>query len=81
MKSWIKDVVVEIGGSPISTPSSPIIEPVPTVVAISYADWDSGSFTETLDNGATLAYTVENDTEGRPIKVTRPDGSEVEVAW
>lgn len=53
----------------------------PTVTSIDYSTWDSGAFSETLDNGAKLTYTVENDTEGRPIKVTRPDGSEVSVAW
>lgn len=53
----------------------------PTVTAIDYSTWDSGTFSETLDTGAKLDYAVEKDTEGRPIKVTRPDGSEVEVAW
>jgi hypothetical protein len=56
------------------------IEP-DVVTAIDYSTWASGAFSETLDNGAKLTYTVENDTEGRPSKVTRPDGSEVEVAW
>lgn len=50
----------------------------PTVTAISYANWDYGSFKETLDNGATLEYAVELE-DGKPVKVTGPDGSEVEV--
>lgn len=55
------------------------IEP-DVVTAISYANWDSGKFTETLDNGSTLEYAVELE-DGKPVKVTGPDGTETLVDW
>ena len=55
------------------------IEP-DVVTAIDYSAWDSGKFTETLDNGAKLDYAVEFDGD-KPVKVTRADGSEVSVDW
>ena len=52
----------------------------PTVTSINYSSWDSGSFTETLDNGATLEYAVELE-DGKPVKVTAPDGTVTTVDW
>lgn len=52
-----------------------------TVTDIDYSGWDSGSFKETLDNGATLEYAVEFDNNGRPIKVTALDGTVTTVNW
>ena len=54
----------------------------PDTVAIDYSNFDNGSFTETLETGDTLEYTVkEFDTEGRPIEITTPNGATVEVKW
>lgn len=54
----------------------------PDTTAIDYSNFDNGSFTETLETGDTLEYTVkEFDTEGRPIEITTPNGATVEVKW
>ena len=53
----------------------------PVVTGIDYSGFAGGNFTATFSDGVTDPYGVQFDTEGRPIKVTRPDGSEVEVAW
>lgn len=53
----------------------------PTVTAIDYSSFTSGSFSETLDTGAKLDYAVEFDDQGRPVKVTAPDGTVTAVDW
>lgn len=54
----------------------------PDTTAIDYSNFDNGSFTETLETGDTLEYTVkEFDTVGRPIEITTPNGATVEVKW
>lgn len=53
----------------------------PAVTAIDYSAWDSGSFTETLETGDTLSYTVEFDSAGQPDKITTPGGSVISVVW
>ena len=55
-------------------------EKVETVTHISHSAWDNGKFTETLDNGSTLEYTVEFE-DGKPVKVTGPDGTVTTVDW
>ena len=48
--------------------------------AINYANFDNGTFKETLDDGTELTYTVEF-ADGKPSKVIAPDGTETTIAW
>lgn len=52
----------------------------PVVTDIDYSAWNSGAFSETLDNGVRLDYSVEFDGD-KPIKVTTPTGEEVAVEF
>ncbi len=49
----------------------------PDTTAINYSNFDSGSFTETLETGDTLTYAVEF-ADGKPNKITTPNGV---VVW
>lgn len=53
----------------------------PDTTAISYANFDSGSFTETLETGDTLTYSVEFNADGQPNKITAPDGTVTWIDW
>ena len=53
----------------------------PDTTAIDYSNWDSGSFSETLETGDTVDYAVEFDASERPIEITLPNGATVEVKW
>lgn len=55
-------------------------ESIATVEAINYSEWDSGKFTETLDNGSMLEYAVELE-DGKPVRITGPDGTKTLVDW
>ena len=53
----------------------------PDTVAIDYSAWDSGSFTETIETGDTLTYSVEFNADGQPNKITAPDGTVTWIEW
>lgn len=53
----------------------------PDTTAINYANWDSGSFTETLETGDVLTYTVAFDGSGQPTTITAPDGTTTAITW
>lgn len=53
----------------------------PAVTAIDYGNWDSGSFTETLESGEVLSYSVDFDSEGRPIGISGANGSGTSISW
>lgn len=53
----------------------------PDTTAINYANWDSGTFTETLETGDTLTYTVAFDDSGQPTQITAPDGTTTAIDW
>ena len=57
------------------------INSYPDVVHIGYSDFEGGSFTETLETNDTLTYGVEFDADGRPNKITAPDGTVTWVDW
>lgn len=52
---------------------------VSTVTAIDCSEWSEGKFTATFGTGEPDNYTVQFDSYRRPIKVTRSDGSVVNV--
>lgn len=49
--------------------------------AIDYSEFPAGVFTETLETGETIEYDVTLDNEGKPTKITTPDGDVVNVVW
>lgn len=49
--------------------------------ALDFSDWDSGSFTETLDGDNVLRYQVESDEGGRPVRIIDGDGHVTEITW
>ena len=49
--------------------------------SMDFSDWDSGSFSETVDGDITQAYTVTFDGDGDPVKITDEDGHETAVIW
>lgn len=53
----------------------------PDTVAIDYSNFANGSFTETLETGDTLDYAVGFDADGRPNKITAPDGTVTWIDW
>lgn len=53
----------------------------PDTVAIDYSDFDNGSFTETIETGDTLTYSVEFNADGEPNKITAPDGTVTWIEW
>ena len=57
------------------------INSYPDTVAIDYSNFDNGSFTETLETGDTLSYTVEFNADGQPNVITLPNGATAEVKW
>lgn len=54
---------------------------IPVTTAIDYSAWESGVFTETLDTGETLGYTVDFDSGGVPVSITGSDGAVTEITW
>ena len=56
-------------------------EATPNIVGIDVSAWSSGSFTETLETGDTLDYAVGFDADGRPNKITAPDGTVTWIDW
>lgn len=48
---------------------------------IDFSNWDSGSFTETVDGDVTHSFTVDFDAADRPVKITDAAGHETEVIW
>lgn len=57
------------------------INSYPDTTAIDYSAWDSGSFTETLETGDTVSYTVAFNADEQPMEITLPNGATVEVKW
>lgn len=53
----------------------------PDTTAINYASWDDGTFTETLETGDVLSYSVTFDADGQPTKITAADGTETAIDW
>lgn len=53
----------------------------PDTTAIDYSNFDSGSFTETIETGDTLEYAVEFNADGQPNKITAPDGTVTWIEW
>lgn len=53
----------------------------PGTTAIDCSNFDSGSFTETIETGATLEYAVEFNADGQPSKITAPDGTVTWIEW
>lgn len=53
----------------------------PDTTAIDYSAWDSGSFSETIETGDTLTYTVTFDDAGQPTQITAPDGTVTWIDW
>lgn len=51
----------------------------PTV--LDFSRWSNGRFTEMLDGGMNVSYTINYDSQGRPIKFTDADGHETVVTW
>lgn len=54
---------------------------IPDTTAIDYSAWDSGTFTETLETGDVLTYTVAFDDSGQPTQITAPDGTTTAIDW
>ena len=52
-------------------------------VKLDFTSFDSGSFTETLENSAdpTITYDVDFDGSGRPVKLTCSDGHTMDIIW
>ncbi len=50
-------------------------------LTMDFSRWDTGVFTETLDGDMGAAYSVEFDTQGRPVKITDGSGHETAVVW
>lgn len=52
-----------------------IVEALPKVSAVNFTDFESGSFTETVD-GATVTHTVFLDSQGRPTQI-----DDIAITW
>ena len=52
-------------------------------IKLDFSNFNSGSFTETLENSEdpTITYDVDFDSSGRPIKLTCSDGHTLDIAW
>lgn len=52
-------------------------------VKLDFASFDSGTFTETLENSddPTITYDVDFDGSGRPVKLTCSDGHTMDIIW
>lgn len=53
----------------------------PDTTHIDYSNFDNGTFTETLETGDTLEYTVEFNESSQPNKITAPDGTVTWIEW
>ena len=53
---------------------------VPKTTAIDYSNIDNGTFTETLDDGTQLTYTVESE-DGTAVSVITPNGKVIPILW
>lgn len=49
--------------------------------AIDFSGWDGGSFSETLEGGETVPFSVSFDSQGRPTKIRDSDGNETTIKW
>lgn len=48
---------------------------------LDFSNWNLGFFEETVDGGASHAFLVDFDAQGRPVKITDGDGHETVVVW
>ena len=48
---------------------------------LDFSSWDSGSFTETLDEDVVNSFTIQFDASDRPVKFTDGAGHETVVVW
>lgn len=51
------------------------------VAELDFSGWDSGYFTETLEDETVNGFLVDFDASGKPIKVTDGEGFETDVVW
>lgn len=51
------------------------------VAELDFSGWDSGYFTETLEDETVNGFMVDFDENGKPIKVTDGEGFETDVVW
>ncbi|MBO1680183.1 hypothetical protein [Bittarella massiliensis (ex Durand et al. 2017)] len=49
--------------------------------ALNFSKWSSKEFTETLEGGTVMTYTLTFDSSGRPTKVTASDGHAIGITW
>ena len=49
--------------------------------SVDFSDWANGTFTETLDGNVVGGYTIDFDSQGRPVKFTDGDGHATVVTW
>lgn len=50
--------------------------------SLDFSGWDAGTFRETVDGiNTAIAYGVEFDTNGRPVKITDESGHMTEITW
>lgn len=49
--------------------------------SLDFSGWEAGGFTETLDGDLTEDYSVEFDSQGRPVKITDSDGHAATITW
>lgn len=49
--------------------------------AMDFSGWDGGSFSETLEGGETVPFSVAFDAQGRPSKITDGDGHVTTIKW
>ena len=50
--------------------------------SLDFSGWDAGTFRETVDGiNTAIAYGVEFDTQGRPVKITDESGHMTEITW
>lgn len=49
--------------------------------ALNFSKWSAEEFTETLEGGTVMTYTLTFDSSGRPTKVTASDGHAIDITW
>ena len=49
--------------------------------ALNFSKWSAKEFTETLEGGTVMTYTLTFDSSGRPTKVTASDGHAIDITW
>lgn len=50
--------------------------------SMDFSGWDSGYFSETIEGSSgSITYQVTFDGDGKPIKITHPDGHECTITW